>query len=218
MLNSAGGIECDTTITRLDEQEFLIIAGTGYATHHFHHILKNTPSNLSDISLEDVTNHYSTLSISGPFSRALLQPLVDCDLSSDNFPFLQARRIKLAHLDTLALRVSFSGELGWELHIPLANTLDIFQKIKVCGKDLGLKYVGYRALESLRLEKGFLALGSDIGPDYTPLEAGMARLVRLNSATDFIGQAARLEQSQNPLKRRLTCFTNHDETINLHGR
>ena len=218
MLNVKGGIECDTTVTRLAEDEFLIIAGTGYATHHYHHILKHKPQNLHNISLKDVTEQYSTLSISGPLSRELLQPLVDCDLNNDNFQFLQAKTIKIGGLEALALRVSFAGELGWELHIPVANTLQIYRRIIDQGRALGIKNVGYRALETLRLEKGFYALGADIGPDFTPLEAGMRRLVRLNSDVNFIGQAALLEQQNQTLQRRLACFTNTDENITLHGR
>ena len=218
MLNGAGGIECDTTVTRLAEDEFFIVAGTGYATHHFHHIVYHKPNHLNDLSLSDVTRDYSTLSISGPRSRDLLQPLLDLPLDNETFRFLKARPVKFGELDAWALRVSFAGELGWELHIPVANTVEIFRRINHQGKHFGLKNVGYRALETLRLEKGFLALGSDIGPDYTPLEAGMEKLVRLDSDIEFIGQKALLEQQRQPLKRRLACFTNNDENITLHGR
>ncbi len=218
MLNESGGIECDTTVTRLADDEFLIVAGTGYATHHFHHILRHAPSHFQDIELRDVTDQYSTLSISGPNSRDLLQSLVDSELGNDSFRFLQAKRIKFGDLDALALRVSFAGELGWELHIPVENTLGIYHAICDRGEQFGLQQVGYRALETLRLEKGFLSLGSDIGPDYTPLEAGMERLVRLNSDIPFIGQAALLDQKIKPMQRRLACFTNSDESISLHGR
>ncbi len=218
MLNSAGGIECDTTVTRLAEHEFLIVAGTGYATHHFHHIVKHAPDHLHEFSLEDVTQDYSTLSISGPNSRTLLEPLMECDLGRESFPFLHAKQTKLSGLDALALRVSFAGELGWELHIPKENTTEIYRAIVARGKEFGLQNVGYRALETLRLEKGFLALGSDIGPDYTPLEADMRRIVRLNSDIAFMGQARLLEQADAVLKRRIACFTNADEDITLHGR
>ncbi len=218
MLNAKGGIECDTTVTRLAEDEFLIIAGTGYATHHYHHILKHIPQDINKVSLTDVTTQYSTLSVSGPLCRELLQPLVDHDLDNEHFRFLQAKQIKIDGLDTLALRVSFAGELGWELHIPVANTLEIYRRIIDQGRVLGISNVGYRALESLRLEKGFCALGADIGPDFTPLEAGMRRLVRLNSDVSFIGQAALLEQQGQPFQRRLACFTSTDERIVLHGR
>ena len=218
MLNDSGGIECDTTVTRLAENKFLIVAGTGYATHHFHHILSHISTNLKHISLKDVTEQYSTLSISGPNSRELLQPLIDTDLSNESFPFLKAKQVKIGKCEALALRVSFAGELGWELHIPFANTLDVYRAIVQRGKGCDLLNVGYRALESLRLEKGFRALGSDIGPDYTPLEAGMERLVRMNSNIEFIGQSNLQNQAGKPLSRRLACFTTSDETITLHGR
>ncbi len=218
MLNSVGGIECDTTVTRLAEDEFLIVAGTGYAVHHYHHILNHIFSEFNDVSLEDVTDQYATLSISGPNSRALLQPLIDCDLSNKSFPFLKARWVNFNGLDALALRVSFAGELGWELHIPVANAQQIYRKIIQHSEEFDLKNVGYRALESLRLEKGFRALGSDIGPDYTPLEAGMEKIVRLDSGISFIGQTELLEQQRDPLKKKLACFTNSNEHVTLHGR
>ncbi len=218
MLNSAGGIECDVTVTRIAEDEFLIVAGTGFATHHYHHILNYLRDKFKFVSLDDVTTQYSTLSVSGPNTRDLLQPLVDCDLSRESFPFLKARSVKIDNLDALALRVSFAGELGWELHIPVSNSLEIFKKIIERGAEFNIKNVGYRALESLRLEKGFLALGSDIGPDYTPLEAGMERIVRLDSETEFIGQIQLLKQRNDSLKRRLACFTTPDQSITLHGR
>lgn len=217
MLNRHGGVECDVTITRLSKHKFYIVAGTGYASHHFHHIRNNAPSNL-DFELKDVSNQLSTLSISGPKSRVLLQQLTDQDLSNEAFPFLTFQQLDLAGLPVRAIRVSFSGELGWELHIPKDSTLQVFRAIQEAGSNFGLANVGYRALESLRLEKGFRALGSDIGPDFTPLEAGMKFVVNLKSESPFIGQSSLICQNDGNLTKRLACFTLLDTELTLHGR
>ena len=218
MLNFKGGIECDVTVTRLAEQRFLIVAGTGYASHHYYHIANRIPKNCSDVNFTDVTDKYTTLSISGPNSRQLLQPVIDCDLSSVEFPFLKAKNVRICGLDAIALRVSFAGELGWELHIPTLNALRVYRAIAQQGAHNGLRNVGYRALETLRLEKGFRALGSDIGPDYTPLEAGLDKIVRLDSDASYIGHERLKHQSTQPLERYLVCFTLADKDVVLHGR
>jgi len=218
MLNEKGGIECDVTITRLGEGEFLVVAGTGYASHHFHHIRNCIPKHLNDVALIDVTHKHATLSVSGPNTRELLQSVVDVDLSNESFRFLTCKRVRIHDRDALALRVSFAGELGWELHMPVENAVAVFRLITNIGKQFGLEHVGYRALESLRLEKGFRALGTDIGPDYTPFEAGMGNVVNMTSDLPFIGLDALRKQQLAPLTKRLACFTTPDEAITLHGR
>ena len=218
MLNEAGGIECDMTVTQLHEDQFLIVAGTGYATHHYYHIKNHIPLIRPDSEITDVSAQYSTLSLSGPNSRSLLQSITESDMSVESFPFLTYQTIEIAGCKVIAIRVSFAGESGWELHIPASDTKQVFQELTVAGIKFNLAHVGYRALESLRLEKGFLALGSDIGPDYTPLEAGMRRVVKLKSDIPFIGKEALIDQSQHLLKRRLACFTTDDEEISLQGR
>ena len=218
MLNEAGGIECDMTVTRLEQDRFLIVAGTGYATHHYYHIKNHIPLIRPTSEITDVSAQYSTLSLSGPNSRSLLQSITESDMSVESFPFLTYQTIEIAGCNVIAIRVSFAGESGWELHLPVSDTKKVFQALTVAGTKFDLAHVGYRALESLRLEKGFLALGSDIGPDYTPLEAGMRRVVKLKSDIPFIGKEALIDQSQHLLNRRLACFTTDDEEISLHGR
>ena len=218
MLNEFGGIECDLTITRLADDRFFIVSGTGYATHHFVHICRNAPVAYPDFKLKDVTADFGTLSISGPRSRILLQEVTETDLSNDAFPFAQYRNLKIADADITALRVSFSGELGWELHTPVGKLAATYKTLCEAGKQLELAQVGYRALDSLRLEKGFRALGSDIGPDYTPLEAGMRKSVRLNDDSSYIGREALLRQRDGLLNRRLACFTTDDDSVTILGR
>lgn len=218
MLNEAGGIECDVTVTRLADDSFMIVAGTGYAFHHYHHIKKSIPETLQEVCLSEVTEQYSTLSVSGPNSRSLLQAITEQDMSAGAFPFLTSQNIMIAGLDVIAIRVSFAGELGWELHVPVSDTLKVFRQLIAAGKAHDLTHAGYRALDSLRLEKGFRALGSDIGPDFTPLEAGMRKLVKLNSGIPFVGRESLMEQEHYLLKRRLACFTSEDENTTLLGR
>ena len=218
MLNSQGGIECDVTVTRLFDDEFLVVGGTGYATHHFCHLRDSLHQIDQRVNVTDVTHEYSTLSVAGPNSRKLLQNVFSEDLSNAEFRFLTFKRLKFGRYEVLVLRVSFAGELGYEIYISLNGTESIFSAILKAGRNLGLAHVGYRALESLRLEKGFRALGSDIGPDYTPLEAGMRNLVRLNSVIPFLGQAALIEQDKHPLIRRFACFSSTDERPTLLGR
>ena len=218
MLNYKGGIECDITISRTSDDEFFIVAGTGYATHHFAHIQRQISTIADDLEFTDVSDQYSTLSISGPNSRKLLEKLLDRNLPNDNFPFLHCRRLNIFGYEVLAIRVSFAGELGWELHVQVAGAIPIYRALLQIGKEFELTNFGYRALESLRLEKGFLSLGSDIGPDYTPFEAGLQKTVQLNKKSPFIGQKALLDQIEQPLERRLTCFTTENSEIALLGR
>ena len=218
MLNSHGGIECDVTVTRLFDDEFLVVGGTGYVTHHFCHLRNNLHQIDPNLKVKDATQNYSTLSISGPNSRYLLQEVFSENFSNAEFRFLTSKRLNYGRHKVLALRVSFAGELGYELYMSLEETESIYSAILETGKNWGLANVGYRALESLRLEKGFRALGSDISPDYTPLEAGLRKLVRLDSAIPFLGQAALIEQDRHPLTRRFACFSSTDDRITLLGR
>ena len=217
MLNHSGGIECDATVTRLEPGKFLVIAGTGYASHHLFHIKNHIPTNLKNIVVSEVTDQYSTLSLSGPNSRVILQELVSSDISRSAFPFSTFESLNIVECPVMALRISFAGELGWELHLPAAHALNVYRALFEAGTKHGLANIGYRALESLRLEKGFRALGSDMGPDYTPLEAGMAKVVALNRETPFLGQQALIKQHGAPLAKRLACFTTEDDRITLLG-
>ncbi len=216
MLNEAGGIVSDITVTRLSQDQFYIVSGTGYATHDYYHLKRNINSGAV---LEDVTEKYATITVSGPSSRSILQDGLGKSFSNRDFPFATSKNLVVGECRIRAIRVSFSGELGWELHVPIKSAGTVYQRLCEAGKPYHLAPVGYRALESLRLEKGFRALGSDIGPDYTPLEAGLRRFVRLNSAIPFIGQDAVLQQDRSGrLQRRLACFISDDPNFVILGR
>ncbi len=217
MLNTRGGIECDLTVTRLADDLFYIVTGTGFRVHDGAWIADHIASEL-DATLTDVTEDFGTLSLMGPRARDVLSAVTDADVSNEAFPFAHAREITIAGHIVRALRVTYVGELGWELHIPLAATGDVFDALMAAGEPHGLRPVGYRALESLRLEKGYRAWGSDITPNDTPFEAGLGWAVRLNRDTQFVGRAAAERAANTPLSKKLIGFTTADPEIVLLGR
>ena len=217
MLNPRGGIECDLTIARLAEDRFYIVTGTGFATHDFSWIARSIPEGL-DAHLVDVTSAYTTLSLMGPASRDLLGAVTDADLSNEAFPFARWQTITIGGTPLWALRITYVGELGWELHMPSESALAVYRRLAEAGAAHGLANAGYRAIESLRLEKGYRAWGSDIGPDYTPLEAGLGWAVKLKTNIAFQGREALAEQQGAALAKRLACFTIEDPEVVLLGR
>ena len=217
MLNARGGIECDLTVARIAEGRFYIVTGTGFATHDFSWIERHIPDDCQ-ASLVDVTSAYATLSLMGPRARDLLSRVTDADLSNEGFPFASVRTIDIAGAAVTALRITYVGELGWELHVPSEHAPAVYGRLREAGADLGLANAGYRAIETLRLEKGYRAWGSDIGPDYTPLEAGLGWAVKLKSNLPFLGREALSTQAAQPLEKRLACFTVADPGVVLLGR
>ncbi|HET7210618.1 MAG TPA: FAD-dependent oxidoreductase [Methyloceanibacter sp.] len=216
MLNARGGIECDLTVARLSPAEYYIVTGTGFATHDFDWIARSIPQGL-DARLLDVTSSYAVLSVMGPKSRELLQGLTEHDLSNAAFPFGRVKQIAIAGSPLLALRITYVGELGWELHIPVEFAASVYDALMEEGQSHGIANAGYRAIESLRLEKGYRAWGADIGPDHTPLVAGLGWAVKLKSDTPFQGRAALEAQMNKRLPRLLAGFT-ADPSVLLLGR
>ncbi len=217
LLNTRGGIECDLTIARLGEDHFYIVTGTGFRTHDFHWIADHIPTGMN-LKFIDVTESIGTLSLMGPMSREILQKTTYGDISANDFKFGDAKIISLKGHPVRALRVTYVGELGYELHAPIHALSDVYDALMRAGEPLGLKLAGYRAIESLRLEKGYRAWGSDITPNDTPLEAGLGWATKLKSNTDFIGRAALDEKSEKPLVKMLVGFTTEREDVVLVGR
>lgn len=217
MLNRNGGIEADVTVTRTGDGEFYIVTGTGFATHDFSWIERNIPDDL-DASLTEVTETYATLALMGPASRDVLIQLTDADLSNGGFPFGTSQEIVLSDVRVLAMRVTYVGELGWELHVPRESAEAVYRRLSEVGQHYGLKNAGYRAIESLRLEKGYRAWGKDIGPDFTPYEAELGWAVKIASDIPFQGREALALQHGTALTRRLACFTVDDPSVVLLGR
>ena len=217
MLNARGGIECDLTVARLDAGRFYIVTGTGFATHDFDWIRRNIPAGL-DARLTDVTEQHSVLALMGPRARDVLSAVTRDDVSNAAFPFAQCRRIAIAGVEVIALRVTYVGELGWELHLPIESATIVYDRLMETGRRHGIANAGYRAIETLRLEKGYRAWGADIGPDHSPLMAGLGWAVKLKRDIPFLGREALEEQQKQRLQRLFTGFTVDDPAAVLLGR
>ena len=217
LLNTRGGIEADLTVARLGEEKFYVVTGTGFRTHDLAWITDHIADKL-DVCVKDVTEDFGTLSLMGPKARKVLEAVTSADVSNAGFPFGHVREIDIAGHAVRALRVTYVGELGWELHVPIEATGDVFDALMVAGKPHHIRPVGYRALESLRLEKGYRAWGSDITPNDTPFEAGLGWAVKLRKNTDFIGRRALETINGAALTKRFAGFTVEDPEIVLVGR
>ena len=217
MLNARGGIECDLTVARLAQDRFYIVTGTGFATRDFDWIKRAIPKDC-DAHLVDVTSANAVLSLFGPRARDVLAAISDDDLSNAGFPFGSSRRIQAAGAPVLALRVTYVGELGWELHVPTEYAATLHDALVAAGAPHGLALAGYRAIETLRLEKGYRAWGAEIGPDHTPRMAGLGWAVKMKSGAPFLGREALAEQAGRPLPRLLAGFTVDDPDVVLLGR
>ncbi len=217
MLNDRGGIECDLTVARLAHDRFYLVTGTGFRTHDFTWIRRGLHG-ASDVLLSDVTTERAVIGIMGPRARDLLQPLTDARLDDDAFPFMTVQEITLAGHRVLALRVTFVGELGWELHVPTASAVAVYDALCKAGEPCGLRHAGYRAIESLRLEKGYRVWSRDLTPDDTPIEAGLAWATKLGSELPFRGRDALLRQRAKGVTKRFAGFTVDDPSVVLLGR
>jgi glycine cleavage system aminomethyltransferase T/glycine/D-amino acid oxidase-like deaminating enzyme len=208
MLNARGGIECDFTVTWLAEDRFRIVTGTAFGRHDLAWIRSHAPEDGSVI-VEDVTSRFACLGLWGPAAREILQPLTPADLGSEEFPYMRAREIAVGPVPCLALRVTYVGELGWELYCPTEFGLRLWDVIWRAGEEHGLLAGGYKAIDSLRLEKGYRVWGADISPGETPYEAGLDFAVKLDKG-DFVGREALLAAQARPPRRRLACLVLSD--------
>jgi 4-methylaminobutanoate oxidase (formaldehyde-forming) len=209
MLNRRGGIECDFTVTRLAPDRFLIVTGTAFGNHDLGWIRGHAPEDGS-VSVTDVTSGRACFGLWGPRARDILAPLTRDDLSDAAFPYLTARQIAVGSVPLLALRVTYVGELGWELYPATEYAAGLWDVLWEAGREHGLVAGGYRAIEALRLEKGYRAWASDITPDETPFEAGLGFAVRLDKGVDFIGHDALLAAKAAGPRKRLRCLVLDD--------
>jgi len=215
MCNQKGGIECDLTVARVAEEEFYIVTGTAFAAHDMAWIKKNIPQD-APVAVTDATSGRAVINVCGPRSRELLQKVASQDVSNEGFPFMQCRELTVGYAPARALRVTYIGELGYELHIPTEYALYVYETLWEAGKALGIKNAGYRAIESLRLEKGYRYWSADISGDYNPYEAGLGFAVKLSKG-DFIGRAALEKIKKEGVKRRLSAFTLEKAETMLYG-
>ena len=202
MLNARGGIECDFTVTRLAEDRFRIVTGTAFGRHDLAWIRSHAPDDGS-VRVDDVTSQYACLGLWGPRAREILQPLC---VEALDFPYMRARELAVGPVPCLALRVTYVGELGWELYCPVEYGLRLWDVLWEAGRQHGLVAGGYKAIDSLRLEKGYRVWGADISPDDTPYEAGLDFAVKLDK--EFLGRDA-LAGALEP-ERRLACLALDD--------
>lgn len=224
-LNERGGIEADLTVTRLAKDSFLVVTGPTTQTRDLNWLQRNTSSDAA-VVITDVTSSMAVISIMGPRSRALLQTLTADDLSNEVFPFATSREIELGYTIVRASRITYVGELGWELYIPTEFAPDVFDRINEAGKAYGLKLCGYHALNSLRMEKGYRHFGHDVMEEDTPLEAGLGFASDFNKPGGFIGKEALLAQKHKGLTRRMVLFrfldpegtSYHEEPIYRNGQ
>jgi 4-methylaminobutanoate oxidase (formaldehyde-forming) len=209
-LNERGGIEADLTVTRLAEDQYFVV--TAAFTHtHIEALLKNGIPADACCVVTDVSGAWSMLNVQGPNARALLQKLSQDDLSHAAFPFGSARQIRMGYQTVLALRLTYVGELGWELYVPTGFTLPVYDALVEAGAEYGLRHCGYHTLNSLRIEKAYREWAHDIGPHDSPLEAGLAFTCAWDKPGGFIGREALLAQREQGLpKRRLVQFVLED--------
>ena len=213
-LNGRGGIENDGTVTRLGGDRFLVITPTA-TQHRTVEWLRSHGEGMS-VTIADVTSASATLAVMGPRSRELLSRLTSADLSNDGFPFFTSKEIQVRNAPTLAIRASFVGELGWELYIPSEFAVHVYDAVVEAGADLGLRHAGYQALDSLRIEKGFVHVGHDVGPTDDPFTAGLGHVVKLDK--EFVGVEAARVAKETPRPHRLVSLKlDEPEPLLLHG-
>ncbi len=203
LLNPRGGIECDFTVTRIAEDRFRVVTGTAFGQHDAAWLRQHAPEDGS-VRVEDVTSQLACYGIWGPRSREILQTVTDADLSNDAFPYLRAQELAIGAVPCLAVRVTYVGELGFELYCPTEFGLRLWDTLWRAGRKTGLVAAGYRAIDSLRLEKGYRVWGADITPEDTPYQAGLGFAVKLDK-DDFVGREA-LVGGGEPA-RLLRCVT-----------
>ncbi len=216
LCNKRGGIEADVTISRVETERFFIVTGTAFGVHDFMWLQKHLPKDGS-VTLRDVTSSYAMINVCGPRSRELLQGLSEDDFGKDAFPFGQCRQVVIGYAPVLALRVTYIGELGYELYLPPEYAAGLYESLWENGQPLGIRNAGYRAIDSLRLEKGYCYWGAEVSPDYTPFDAGIGFTVSLDKGP-FIGREALLKIKEEGAPWKLRTFTlEADRPMLLHG-
>ena len=204
-LNEKGGIEADLTVTRLADELFLIVTAAETEVRDFYSLKQQIPPR-SHCVLTNVTSGMGVISLMGPKARDLLQSLTPADVSNRAFPFATSQEIELGYALVRASRITFVGELGWELYVPTEFMLGVYDEIVAAGPDFGLTHAGYHALNSLRIEKAYRHWSHDITDEDTPLEAGLGFAVKFDKAGGFIGRDALLSQKEQGLRKRLVQF------------
>jgi len=216
MLTPSGGIKCDLTVTRLAEERFMVVTGGAMGLHDLAWIRAHLPNDGS-VSAADISSALCCVGLWGPRARDLLSRVCEDDISNAGFPYMTAKRISVADVPSLALRVSYVGELGWEIYAPVEHGLALWDALWEVGQSIGAIAAGGGAFDSLRLEKGYRLWGNDIHTEYNPYEAGIGFAVRMRKG-DFIGRDALRQVRAQGLRRRLCCMTLDDPDAVVMGK
>ncbi|XP_059214556.1 dimethylglycine dehydrogenase, mitochondrial [Centropristis striata] len=217
MLTPSGRVFAEVTITQLAAGEFLLITGSGSEGHDLRWIEAEAADGGYDVEISNLTEEIGVLGIAGPNSRKVLQKLTDEDLSDAGFKFLHCKSIQLAGLPVRAIRISYTGELGWELYIEQKNMAAVYNAMMEAGKGEGIDNFGTYAMNALRLEKGFRGWGAEMNCDTNPLEAGLDYFIKMNKPADFIGKAALQQIKAQGLKRKLSYISLDTDDIDPEG-
>ena len=205
LLNDRGGIECDLTVTRLGHERFMLVTGSAFGPHDLAWLRSHAADDRA-VRVDDLTELYACFGLFGPKARETLARATRDDVSDAAFPYMSARRLTIGKANVLALRVTYVGELGWELYTPTADGLTLWDALWAAGSPVGMLAAGYRAIDSLRLEKGYRYWSADVTPEHTPWEAGLGFCVRLDKG-DFIGREALVKQKADGVATKLVCLT-----------
>lgn len=210
LCNERGGIEADVTITRLRKDHFYIVTGAGFGVHDSDWIRRNLPVDGSVVLME-VTSGWAVINLCGPKARDVLETVSDEDVSHGMFPFASMRSLTIGAAPVRAIRIGYVGELGWELHVPTEFAQHVYDQLWQAGEPIGIRDIGYRAIDTLRMEKGYLYWSADITPDYTPVESGLAGRVHLKSKGAFLGRSVLEQQKTGGTEQQLCCFVSDSE-------
>ena len=215
MCNKAGGIEADVTFIRLAQDRFYLVTGSGFGVRDSDWVKQHLPTDGS-VHVIEVTSGMAVLNIVGPKSRDVLAAVAEGDVSNEAIPFSVAKDIFIGAAPVRAARIGYVGERGYELHIPTEFAAHVYDLLWDAGQAHGIANVGYRAIESLRMEKGYVYWSGDISPDYTPIEAGLGFRVHLKSKGNFIGRDVLERQKTEGVERKLCTFVS-PENLPLTG-
>ena len=216
LLTPRGGIKRDLTIARLAKDRFWILTGGGYLPQDLSWIRQHAPANGS-VQINDISTRYTALGLWGPNARKVLQKVTQTDVSNQQFPYYTWQRLEIGAIPVLAMRLSYAGELGWEIYIPTESGLCVWDSLWEAGQAFNLIVAGMGAFESLRLEKGYRLWGTDIHTEYNPYEANLGWSVKLKKG-DFIGREALLKLKAKGIKQKLCCLTLDDSQAVLLGK
>jgi 4-methylaminobutanoate oxidase (formaldehyde-forming) len=216
LLNDRGTYESDLTVTRVSASEYLLVSSAATTERDKDHLRRQLPRG-AQVTITDVTSALAVYGVMGPRSRELLSGLSLASFANDEFPLRTSREVDLSYANVRATRISYIGELGWELYVPAEFAAGVYEDLMAAGEALGVVNAGYYAIESMRLEKGYRAFGRELTPDYGPVEAGLLFACKLRTPTEFLGRAAVEKARKIGPRRRLVSLVASDPEVTLWG-